>query len=542
MLSTLKISAELSRVEDKWNVIPDNRPSDYICALMSQHVYQGNALKIGDLLPGFKDWKIVETIEGDSEYFGALYYNISANHYVLAHRGTNTLAAWIEDFKGIYLGKISPQKRSSYEFVKAAVKRALQGQPLNRPAGLSFTGHSLGAFLAELSVFYCHRSLNFPGVNAISFECPGSFETLTTMQSQKHGEAFDLTRLDIIGYLSYPNMINTCNHQIGTLYQLEPNLGDHGCIRGWFTYQAHSISGIVEVFKKKDRPANAKFLTDWPTGNQLDVFYSDAIFKDGHYDQKRVDEEGNSLFKLEYEAHHVINNAYSNFNIIPLRHFGVELQNFLMVFYHWREETKEEKSEKALQEILQEIQPNEIKNYLLNFSLSQMSQLTMSSSTPLVSLKSGDVTIFRQQLSTWLSQSEKRKGVIKLMRRNANNSTFQVITELVSPKAHVGVLRNASAIAALVKIPKDASSQDVSNAATLLQQLQQGGRYSSVGVAEGAWVGLMEQVKICGVSVEVGSEGQPSAQAGATPQLSLADEIKLGTEALAQLGAPFEKK
>ena len=38
----------------------DNRPSDYIYALMSNHAYKDN-LKVDDVLPEYPKWKIIET-------------------------------------------------------------------------------------------------------------------------------------------------------------------------------------------------------------------------------------------------------------------------------------------------------------------------------------------------------------------------------------------------------------------------------------------------------------------------------------------------
>jgi hypothetical protein len=94
---------------------------------------------------------------------------------------------------------------------------------------LSFTRRSL----AELSVFYAHDHFNFPGVNAVTFESSGSKESLELMQSNL--KRIILEQLDNMSYVSYPNLINTCNKHVGTLYHIKPNLRKLGCVHGWYT-------------------------------------------------------------------------------------------------------------------------------------------------------------------------------------------------------------------------------------------------------------------------------------------------------------------
>ena len=489
----------------------DNRPSDYIYALMSNHAYKDN-LKVDDVLPEYPKWKIIETKQGPSAYFGVLYCNLEDNHYVLVHRGTNNLAAWIEDFKGIYLGQISPQKQAAYDFVGKAVALAK-----TQSARLSFTGHSLGGFLAELSVFYCHRSFNFLTVNAVTFESPGSEEILTTMQSQITGEKLDLTQLDIIGYLSFPNLINTCNHHIGTLYQLNPDLGDYGWINGFFTYQAHSMDGIVDIFGENDRPTTAKFLVDWPTGNQLKVFYSNAIFSSGKYEQALINEKGDKLFKLEYEAHYGIENNLSKLNVLPIRNFGIDLQDFIMIFHQWREDFKSQKGEEALKEKLKEVKPDLLKNDLADFSLIQRNIALEKSSTVMVSLSAEgkDITEFRKKISNLLVKPEKMELLTKLIRIDAPSSTLEIISELVGEGSKIGTLINSRAIATKITIPQDASPQDVANVGRLMEQFQKGGgKIVARAFAPNLVVDHAEGIEARGLDIQVG--GLPSCSTTTT--------------------------
>ena len=54
------------------NDYADNRPSDYQYALMSQHVYKGEALHSNDPLPEFGDWKVNSTRKGRQGYFSPI--------------------------------------------------------------------------------------------------------------------------------------------------------------------------------------------------------------------------------------------------------------------------------------------------------------------------------------------------------------------------------------------------------------------------------------------------------------------------------------
>ncbi|MGI9215056.1 MAG: lipase family protein, partial [Gammaproteobacteria bacterium] len=161
----------------------DSRPNDYIYALMSSYVYQGDLLRQG-ILPGNPNW-IIKMIKSEkSGYFGVIYFNAVENHIVVAHRGTNLdnkrlISTVITDLNGIILNNFTKQHKDSLELVNQAVDLAKKTS-----SGLSFTGHSLGAFLAELSVFHCKKTLNFPNVSAVTFDSPGAKESIKAiMQS-----------------------------------------------------------------------------------------------------------------------------------------------------------------------------------------------------------------------------------------------------------------------------------------------------------------------------------------------------------------------
>ena len=88
---------------------------------------------------------------------------------------------------------------------------------------LSFTGYSFGAWLAEQSVFFCHKDFKKRDVRAVTFESPGSKEyledILNTSNIYSRETNFDLIDLDIVTYLTEPNFLNTCNSHVGKVYR-----------------------------------------------------------------------------------------------------------------------------------------------------------------------------------------------------------------------------------------------------------------------------------------------------------------------------------
>jgi hypothetical protein len=91
---------------------------------------------------------------------------------------------------------------------------------------LSFTGYSFGAWLAEQSVFFCHKEFKKRDVRAVTFESPGSKEYLDILNKSNiysRETNFDLKDLDIVTYLTEPNFVNTCNSHVGKVYRFYLN-------------------------------------------------------------------------------------------------------------------------------------------------------------------------------------------------------------------------------------------------------------------------------------------------------------------------------
>lgn len=378
----------------------DSRPNDYIYALMSSHVYQVDLLKekLG-ILPGYPNWIIKVIKSSKSGYFGVIYFNQSENHIVVAHRGTDLgskrlISTIITDLNGVILNNFTKQHEDSLELVNIAVELAK-----TTSSGLSFTGHSLGGFLAELSVFHCNKALNFLNVNAVTFDSPGAQESIKVlMQSNDENNRVDTTKLDIIGYLSHPpNLINTWNHHIGTLYSLEVSLENkQPVIYKWLPVflhymfnikKMHSVDVILNTFNKQARPKMLNCLSDWPLAKQL-IYFFNAI---PLIEQKPI-------ISQFYQAHVVRNNYLSNSHSLYLKHFNVGTQNFLKAFYGLRESKIYSATE--LEERLHVVQiSSDLIQHLLTYNIYDNCNM------PYVVLSTDeDIIQFRRNLSIMLEQ------------------------------------------------------------------------------------------------------------------------------------------
>lgn len=125
-------------------------------------------------------------------------------------------------------GKLGLHTAHAYGGTKFAVEKA---KDMNYK--LSITGHSLGAYLAELSIYYCHMDLNFKNVKGVTFDGPGSLDMMKQLSlniiqggdkiNQNH---FDPKELDIVRYTAGPNMVNCANKHIGKSYRLFPKTNE----------------------------------------------------------------------------------------------------------------------------------------------------------------------------------------------------------------------------------------------------------------------------------------------------------------------------
>lgn len=241
-------------------------------------------------------------------FVGALYWQPKKGYFVLAHRGTNPLslgADWT-DFKGIFEGSYVHQVNSATTFSHIVVKALREWSSKNEVSMpvLSFTGHSLGGWLAQVTTFttkyldrsgaYFKKRATFPyHPHTVVWDSPGCKTMLLQLKKDfdlryKHRaklSKLSLGVLDIRSYLSAPNQINTCNMHTGVIYRLFPRLTkqdpeatEHllsrlvATIQTFFdsclyTLKTHSLDTLLAAYLKENGNPNEeklKKVIDWP--------------------------------------------------------------------------------------------------------------------------------------------------------------------------------------------------------------------------------------------------------------------------------------
>lgn len=253
------------------------------CLLSTRNV------EINKLVAGWVIGKIVR--DADTGYLGVGYVNTTRKHMILAHCSTNfALSLGANMFKAsgvqtdvdsVLMGKIVEHQACGYAATFAAISLAR-----DKHFTLSFTGHSLGAWLAELSVYYCNFSFKYKDIKAVTFDGPGSYEMMLQMSGSeiKGSNSFDVQQLDITSYLSPPNIVNCANKHVGTVYRLFPeieeeNWGNHPilntvesiigakrAISGLIAVKGHDLCYIVPMFlANTGKPEVYSRVDQWPS-------------------------------------------------------------------------------------------------------------------------------------------------------------------------------------------------------------------------------------------------------------------------------------
>ncbi|XVN40490.1 MAG: hypothetical protein RCO49_06710 [Rickettsia endosymbiont of Argas persicus] len=124
-------------------------------------------------------------------------------------------------FKSILGGQIVAQQAAAYQATEEITEYAKKHH-----YNLSFTGYSLGAWFAELSLYFAHQDFNYSKAKAITFDSPGSAKIMDSFKPNiiSHETHFDIKNLNITTYLSAPNFVNTSNPHIHKAYRLFPEV------------------------------------------------------------------------------------------------------------------------------------------------------------------------------------------------------------------------------------------------------------------------------------------------------------------------------
>ena len=270
-------------------------------------------------------WQLLTTASNSrikNGYFGIAYWHPQNQQVVIAHRGTeikitgafgkslkSAIADVYTDIKGVLFNNYVPQMNSASTFANKVVA-VLQEihQQRNVHFELFFTGHSLGGWLAQITSLTTEhleekeveREQDAPlesgtmqdrhddrqryHPHTVAFESPGCAPMLSKLESnfdvRHYGSSIHLQHLDITSYLSAPNLINTCNPHLGTVYRIFTDLSDMGYFvkhTALYNLATHKIHKIVQAFDpetgqvRKDDKGELKIreVVDWPVSEGL---------------------------------------------------------------------------------------------------------------------------------------------------------------------------------------------------------------------------------------------------------------------------------
>jgi hypothetical protein len=266
-------------------------PSDLKHALLSYHVYHASLNQEGQSIffkedvfeRKFIDWEIERIFDKlkTSGYLSVLYTNHTTKQMVLAHKGTENLKDIFTDIDSVVQKKITSQMKDCYKATREAVKLAHE-----TGYQLSITGHSLGGWLAEMSLYYCHEDFEFPNVKAVTFDSPGSGDQFEVLQSNiiNFRSKQNLYKYDICSYLAEPNLVNTSNSHIGSKilkigckHESSPLKSNKNEILS--LKKEHSIENFINAFDlESERLKDFVLIRDWPRLVINDLNQSGFIF------------------------------------------------------------------------------------------------------------------------------------------------------------------------------------------------------------------------------------------------------------------------
>jgi hypothetical protein len=295
-----------------WDIHSSYHPLDRELALLANHVYNPN-----NSLPLSSDWIMLAKASAENGYNGVAYWHTKKRQVVISHCGTepplpasvspevSTPAWWnlfgkmyqyvdskvqgvkegieritptikdlLTDYSGVAQGREVEQIESALEF-SGKVLAKLSNIPV---LSISVTGHSLGGWLAQLTAYEFRRGFINQGINrsidlhCVVFDSPGARQILEISEAHAtEDHKLDLkTELDITTYLSAPNLVNTCNGHLGTVYRIFPNLpqGVSSNLTDWMAYllQAHTMDNFHKLFNASEAgfPVQLKKVVKWP--------------------------------------------------------------------------------------------------------------------------------------------------------------------------------------------------------------------------------------------------------------------------------------
>jgi hypothetical protein len=262
-------------------------------------------------------WRILldsDKIAGLKEtgYHGYAFVNHNTKEFVIASSGTNKGERGIEDFLAdlasdfqILSGEVPAQLTDgALPFARGAL-----AQHYHPSYKIYFTGHSLGAVLAELSKVYFDANGYALNSQAVTFDSPGSMPILAHLGYEGNTPLPGITI-----YNGAPNVINTCNKQAGLVHQLYKDKVDlvstNSAMQDILDYVKHTngLHSLDNLFKsfnaETSLPYHSKLVRDWPVITEKNRDYFKKIISSvNHLEKPTVAllKHGKNFFKSLYE-------------------------------------------------------------------------------------------------------------------------------------------------------------------------------------------------------------------------------------------------
>lgn len=222
--------------------------------------------------------------QGKGGYRGIVFINEKVKEVVCAHRGTASLSAVEADITLLVEQKVHAQVVEAIQLCLDSVVKNL----LENNYSLTFTGHSLGGFLATANLYFCQRTdlltsmggnLHYPDSQAVVFDPAGSQAFLMTLEPYAISHAGlgeeGIRNLNILHFVSLPNYVNAyASHSGGTIYGLFPaHINLKNICPVTYLKQTHSLENLRQCFIELDstsidagypRTNQCRKMNDWP--------------------------------------------------------------------------------------------------------------------------------------------------------------------------------------------------------------------------------------------------------------------------------------
>lgn len=265
-------------------------PSVYTLAVFASTAYtidkpDARDIDVEQALRLPKNWKLLtRCYNKKNHYQGVAFWNPISAQVVVAHAGTDiskhgTLKT---DWQCVIKNEYNDYMNSAVTFANrifVAIEQFAKATGIILQ--LSFTGHSLGGWLAQITTFtteylICQSEIftRSPHVkyhnHAVAFDSPGCESFLLKLQKDYNLRCVKsdthYTDLDITIYLSAPNLVNTWDFHVGSVYRIFPCLLNISSIQERFMYtlKAHNMDSILRCFNEETgKPYEVREVLDW---------------------------------------------------------------------------------------------------------------------------------------------------------------------------------------------------------------------------------------------------------------------------------------